>query len=144
MLVTQKKQYALRALFELARRSGRRPVKAAEIAESQAIPLRFLEVILNQLKRAGLVRSKRGFYGGYTLTRPAEELTVGDVFRHLEEPEVFSDCVACTHKKNCPFIGDCVFMDMWDRVHEAMYRVYDDTTLRQLVENERLRRAPSS
>ena len=66
MLITQKHKYALRAIFELAKhRNGH--TKLADIADAQAIPLRFLEVIMAQLKRKGLVVSKRGFYGGYAL-----------------------------------------------------------------------------
>ncbi len=137
MLITQKKQYALRAIFELAKQRGAGPVKAATIAEVQAIPLRFLEVILSHLKRSGMVASKRGFYGGYMLLRPPDQITVGDLFRHLEEPDFPADCIACVHKKNCPFVGNCVFMDMWDRVHDAIYRVYDDTTIQDLLDNEK-------
>ena len=70
MPITPKKnQYALRAIFELAKHRGQGPKKISEIAEIQAIPLRFLEVILSQLKGSGLVESKRGFYGGYFLIR---------------------------------------------------------------------------
>lgn len=139
MLVTQKKQYALRAVFELAKRHNRGPVKTSEIAEAQAIPVRFLEVILNQLKRSGLVESKRGFYGGYTLAKPPDAVTAGDVFRMLEAEDVSSDCVACTQKQDCPFFGECVFLEMWESVYDAMYDVYDRTTLQQLVDSEKNR-----
>ena len=139
MLITQKKQYALRAIFELAKRMGEGPVKSSEVADSQAIPARFLEVILSQLKRKGLVASKRGFYGGYTLSRSPGQLTVGDVFRLLEDEDSQGDCVACKHKRDCPFFGDCVFLDMWDEVHSAMYRIYDRTTIRHLMESENAR-----
>ncbi len=71
MLVSQKSQYALRAVFELARRNGGLPVKIADIAEAQAIPQRFLEVIMNQLKQGGFVESRRGKRGGYLLARSA-------------------------------------------------------------------------
>ena len=82
MLVPQKKnQYALRAIYELACRYGEGPIKIATIAIKQAIPIRFLEVILNQLKNSGLVESKRGFHGGYYLLLPPHKITVGDIFR---------------------------------------------------------------
>ncbi len=136
MLVTQKKQYALRAIFELAKQPGNAPVKAFEIAEAQAIPLRFLEVILGQLKRAGIVNSKRGYAGGYTLTRPADRICVGDIFRVLDQVDKAEACMACASKGNCPFLGDCVFMELWDRAQRAMDTVYDRTTIQALIDKE--------
>jgi len=139
MLITQKKQYALRAVFELARRKGKGPVKSLEIAEAQAIPLRFLEVILSQLKRKGLVASKRGIHGGYTLNRMPGEITVGQIFRLLDDSDGSTECISCVNKKNCPFLGDCVFMGMWNSAHEAMNKVYDTTTIQHLVDSEKVR-----
>ena len=66
-MVTQKSQYALRALFELGRRTDAGPTKIEDIAKAQGIPQRFLEVVLNELKHAGLVEAKRGPRGGYLL-----------------------------------------------------------------------------
>ena len=135
MLVTQKKQYALRAIFELARHQGDEPLKTAEIAEAQAIPVRFLEVIMGQLKRAGLVDSKRGFLGGYTLIRSPDRIRVGEIFRLLDqEDNVAATCLACSSKGNCPFLGDCVFMPLWDRAQQAMDAVYDQTTVQDLID----------
>ena len=135
MLVTQKKQYALRAIFELARHQGDEPLKTAEIAEAQAIPVRFLEVIMGQLKRAGVVDSKRGFLGGYTLIRSPDRIRVGEIFRLLDqEDNVVASCVACSSKGNCPFLGDCVFMPLWDRAQQAMDAVYDQTTVQDLID----------
>jgi Rrf2 family protein len=136
MLVTQKKQYALRAIFELAKQQGEEPVKTSMIAEAQAIPLRFLEVIMGQLKRAGVVDSKRGFFGGYTLTQSADQICVGDIFRVLDKEDNAGMCPACTSKGNCPFLGNCVFMDLWDRALHAMDAVYDQTTIQTLIDQE--------
>ena len=69
MMLTQKCQYAMRAVFELAKREGRGPVKINEIAEAQAIPQRFLENILNQLRQGGVVESRRGKEGGWPARR---------------------------------------------------------------------------
>lgn len=136
MLVTQKKQYALRAIFELAKQQGEEPVKTSVIAEAQAIPLRFLEVIMGQLKRAGLVDSKRGFSGGYTLTRPPDQIRVGDIFRVLDKEDNAESCMACASKGNCPFLGDCVFMKLWDHAQRAMDAVYDQTTIQALIDQD--------
>ena len=137
MLVTQKKQYALRAIFELAKQQNGQPIKTQTLAETQSIPLRFLEVIMGQLKRAGEVDSKRGFFGGYTLNRTPDEIRVGDIFRVLDRDDNAETCLACTYKGTCPFVGGCVFMELWDRAQQAMDAVYDETTIQDLIDRER-------
>ena len=138
MPITPKKnQYALRAIFELAKHQGQGPKKISEIAEIQAIPLRFLEVILGQLKGSGLVESKRGFYGGYFLTRPPDKISVGDVLRYMDKPADSAPCAACVSSKNCPFCGNCAFAPMWNRVNDAIFEIYDGTTIQDLMNNEK-------
>jgi len=82
--ISAKIDYALRALCTLA--SDERAQTADQLAEAQGMPVRFLRAILNELRRAGIVTSHRGNEGGYQLARPAEQITVGDVFRRLEGP----------------------------------------------------------
>jgi Rrf2 family protein len=82
---TAKADYAIRAAAELAG-AGDGPVKAERIAQAQAIPLKFLENILLELKHAGIVRSQRGPEGGYRLAVPAEEVALADVIRAVEGP----------------------------------------------------------
>ena len=135
MLVSQKCQYALRALFELARREGSGPAKIAEIAEVQAIPPRFLEVILSQLKRGGFVESRRGSEGGYTLARRPAKLTVGDIIRFVEGPIGPVTCLE-SDGDDCPLGANCVFLPMWEKAHQAMSSVYDGTTLQDLLDQE--------
>jgi Rrf2 family protein len=138
MPITPKKnQYALRAIFELAKHRGKGPKKISEIAEVQSIPLRFLEVILGQLKGSGLVESKRGFYGGYTLTRSADKISVGEVLRFMDKPMGSENCGACVSTSNCPFSGNCAFAAMWNRVNEAIFDIYDSTTIQDLLNNEK-------
>jgi Rrf2 family protein len=138
MAITPKKnQYALRAIFELAKHQGKGPTKISEIAEVQAIPLRFLEVILSQLKGSGLVDSKRGFYGGYYLTRSPDKISVGDVLRFMDKHLSAENCVACISKSNCPFSGKCAFASMWNRVNDAIFEIYDSTTILDLLDNEK-------
>jgi Rrf2 family protein len=85
MQVTAKVDYAVRAMVELAAAGGG-PVKGEAIATAQAVPLRFLENILIELRHATLVRSQRGSEGGYRLARPADEITLADVIRTVEGP----------------------------------------------------------
>ena len=137
MLVPPKKnQYALRAIFELAKHMDQGPVKISDIATAQSIPLRFLEVILNQLKASGIVDSKRGFYGGYFLVRPPDQVSVGDVLRFLSRDLSPSDCIACVSKTSCPFDGRCAFSSMWIRVKQAAFNIYDETSFQDLIDRE--------
>lgn len=137
MLITQRHKYALRAVFELGKRYHEEgQVKLAHIAETQAIPLRFLEVIMAELKPSGLVASKRGYRGGYTLLRKPQDITVGEIFRFLDDSQSKDRCNACDAKEQCPLHGDCAFMPMWQRVQSAIYGVYDQTTIQDLLRNE--------
>lgn len=89
MRLSNKSIYALRALFDLGYHAGAQPVQLRDVAERQSIPTRFLEQILLELKRARIVRSKRGPGGGYLLAHAPSEISVQDVFEALGElPQV--------------------------------------------------------
>lgn len=143
MVLSQKSQYAVRAVFELAKREGSGPVKAGRIAEAQYIPIRFLENILGQLRQAGIVESVRGREGGYRLREASSELSVGEVIRSIQGPMSAIDCADPAddgrppNGQNCPLRPGCVLLPMWDRAHRAMMDVYDETTFGDLVEQER-------
>ena len=137
MQVSQKAQYALRATFELARNAGNGPIKAAAIAEAQAIPLRFLEIILHELRRAGYVQSRRGSHGGYLLARDPKALAVGEILSFIEGPTNLVECALDQGDEDCPFASDCVFMPLWERVRRAVAGVYDTTTFQDLLEWEK-------
>lgn len=131
---SKKCEYALRAVFELARRSGEHPHKIADIAEAQGIPQRFLEAILNQLRQDHIVESRRGAEGGYRLAVSPRTLTVGRVIRAIEGP---ISPVACTEgDAQCPYTGDCVFQPVWERARDAATAVFDGTTFQDLLEQE--------
>jgi Rrf2 family protein len=144
MPVPRKSRYALRAILELAKHSDRGPVSIADIAEAQAIPPRFLEAILNQLKQAGIATSQRGKYGGYLLARRADELTVGDVLRVVEGPVEIVACAGDDAGERCELDGNCVFLPMWEEVRKAITRVYDSTTFQDLVDRDRERAAQAA
>ncbi len=143
-MVSQKCQYAIRAVFELARRHGEGPVKISDIAEAQAIPLRFLEVILSQLRRVGLVQSKRGAEGGYLMARRPERVTVGEIVKFMEGPQVPVACMTDKDAGGCILYGNCVFIGMWKRVAKAVSEVYDETSFQDLVDDETKMRSTAS
>lgn len=82
--VTSKSRYAVIAMAELARSADGKPIPIAQIAERRAMPVQFLEQLFSTLRRAGLLNSQRGVKGGYTLARPAEEITVIEVVQALD------------------------------------------------------------
>jgi Rrf2 family protein len=142
MLVSQKAQYALRAVFELARQYGKGWVKISDIAETQAIPIRFLEVILSQVKQAGFVVSRRGAEGGYMLVVPPKELSVGQLLNFVQGPVGPVECVLDegTVTKKCPLYGDCAFLGLWAKVQKAISDVYDHTTFQDLIDEDQAKR----
>jgi len=136
MNVSQKCQYALRAIFELAKRKGHGPITAAEIANSQAIPRGFLEVILVELKKAGFINSRRGMRGGYQLAVLPGALTVGAIISSVDGPVAPIKCVADTNATDCPLYGTCAFLPLWERVKGAVTEIYDSTTFQDLLDHE--------
>lgn len=137
MKISQKCLYALRAIFELAKRQGQGPTKIAELAEAQAIPRRFLEGILTQLKQAGFVKSFRGHNAGYVLVRSPEELTVREVVEFIEGPVGPTACLLNKAKEdNCPLWADCIFIEMWEEIRGAILQIYERTTIADLIKRE--------
>src|SRR3954453_2060416 len=137
MSVSAKCYYALRAVYALAEHSTPEPLKIAEIAEREQIPIRFLEVILGQLKGGGFVASRRGAEGGYRLARPADRITVGEVMRYVDGPIAPVDCVSQSRPKECEFHGECSFFGFWGRVRQAIPDVVDPTTFADLLRENR-------
>lgn len=136
MPFSQKTVYALRAVLELSKRYGTGPVTIAVIAEAQAVPPRFLENILLQLKGAGILESARGREGGYWLARDPEEVTVGQVLRAMEVSLSPVSCLGGKLQENCPMQQGCPFLPMWERAHQAMLAVYDSTSYADLLVQE--------
>src|ERR1700736_5212079 len=120
MSVSSKCYYALRAVYALADHPGTEPLKIAEIAAREQIPIRFLEVILGQLKGGGFVQSRRGAEGGYRLARAADQITIGEVLRFVEEGK--------KAKRTTPD----PFPEMWKRVDASISAILDRTTFAEL------------
>ncbi len=121
MNISVKSAYALHAIFDLATQPLDQPVKIADIARRQQIPQKFLELILASLKQGGFVESRRGAEGGYRLAKPADQLTVGQVLRFVEQHR--------TSRGD----GNGPFTDLWKRVDGAIDSLLDSTTFAELV-----------
>jgi Rrf2 family protein len=131
--VSQKLEYAMRAMIELARRADEGVlVPAREIAARQQIPLRFLEQQLGALNRGGLVQSFRGAGGGCRLSRAAETITVADIAAAIEG-QVFP--MGCLEPSDHTCFADsrCGLQGFWGDVAQAVDRVFRETTVADLV-----------
>ena len=127
MRVSAKTDYALRAALELAAAPDEKPVKGERIATAQAIPLRFLENILLQLRHAGIVESRRGADGGYKLARPPEEITLADVIRAIDGPLAG---VSGQRPETLDFKGASEpLRDVWIAVRASLRGVLEGVTL---------------
>ena len=134
MRVSAKTDYALRAALELASAPDEKPVKGERISKAQAIPLRFLENILMQLRHAGLVESRRGADGGYRLARPASEVTLADVIRAIDGPLAG---VGGVRPESLGFEGVAGPMrDVWIAVRASLRGVLERVTLADVVGGE--------
>src|SRR5215208_3521672 len=135
MRVSAKTDYALRAAVELAAAWGDgTPVKGERLATAQAIPLRFLENILLQLRHAGIVESRRGAEGGYLLARPAAEVTLADVIRAIDGPLAG---VSGHRPETLDFPGRSEpLRDVWVAVRASLRAVLEHVTLADVAAGE--------
>lgn len=138
MKFSKKSEYALRALIELTDKYGKTLLQRHQIAERQKIPVEFLEQILLALKNAGLLASRRGVSGGYSLIKPPEEITLGQVIRILDGPLAPIACVSKTAYQKC---NDCPYADKTGcpiqgvmlGVRNAIADILDNYTLRDFA-----------
>lgn len=130
MRISAKVDYALRACTELAV-AGDGPTKGERLAEAQAIPLKFLERILSELRNAGIVGTQRGADGGYWLARPASEVTLADVMRAVEGPLAN---VRGQRPETLRYAGSAAcFPELWIAVRASLRTVLEQTTLADLA-----------
>jgi Rrf2 family protein len=130
-MISQKAKYAFKALAELAGRRGD-SVQIEEIASEAAIPRKFLEHILLDLKRAGVVASRRGRAGGYVLIKRPEDITIGNVLRAIDGPIAPLPCISRTAYRRCADCADektCIVRRLFADAYTAQLLLLDGTTL---------------
>jgi Rrf2 family protein len=131
-VLSQKTRYALKALLELAALPAGATLSSAAISARRTIPVKFLEAILVELKRDGLVRGQRGRSGGYQLARRAEDISFGIVVRLMEGPLALLPCVSVTQYRRCADCADdrtCELKKVFRGVHDSTVTILDGWTL---------------
>jgi Rrf2 family protein len=126
--ISKKSDYAIKALLELALQNAPKPVNVRNLAKAQDIPVRFLEVILNELKQGGFVSSIRGKSGGYLLSESAKNINIGQVLAFLENLHGFDH----PKEQNGPVVLSKLMAD----INTAIAEVCEGMTLKMLAENE--------
>jgi len=131
--VSTRAHYGLRAMTELSRMHGHGLLSLAAISRTEGLPLAYLEQLIGELRRAGLVEGVRGLHGGYRLTRPPSAITVGEVYRILEGPIAPVECTADDYlPMSCAHEAGCGSKTIWSRVRDSITSVLDTTTLEDL------------
>ncbi|WP_269526109.1 RrF2 family transcriptional regulator [Coraliomargarita parva] len=138
MNLTRKGEYALRSLIKLglAQELGRPHLSVTELAESEKLPLKFLEQILFSLRTGGFIDTKRGKYGGYYLARSMDSIRIGDIIRHVDGKLAPIACASQTayEKCSCPDETHCGLRMLMIDVRNAISNILDRYTLANVVE----------
>ena len=134
--VSTKGEYGVRIMVDLARHYGDRPRSLTEIAQAELLPLAYLEQLAKLLREAEppLITSTRGAHGGYRLSRPPTEITMGEVLRVLEGPIAPMICATEGEMTEiCGFLNSCRIQFLWAKVRDAVAHTIDTTTLAELM-----------
>lgn len=136
MNITSKGRYALRVMLDLAQHRQEGTISLKTIADRQGYSMKYLEMIVGSLKRAGLVASTRGKEGGYQLTRDPEDYTIGEILRCIEDNLA---PVACIKAGDicCEHAGECMTVPMWKELDDITNAYLDGVSLQDLLTGEK-------
>jgi Rrf2 family protein len=140
-MLSMKAKYGLRALTILAKEYGKGPVLIADLSAQERIPRKFLELILLDLKKKGILRSKKGKGGGYHLSRPPSTVSVGELIRVLDGPIALLPCVSQTAYRRCDECPDersCGIRSVMKEVRDSTAMILDGTTLKDVLDRSRV------
>ena len=138
MNVTTRGRYALRVMLDLAQHAGSGFVSLKTVAERQDISMKYLEAIVCELKKNGLLESGRGKEGGYRLSRTPEDYSVGEILRVLEDNLAPVACIKAG-SVDCAHAGECMTLPMWRELDELTNAYLDRVTLQDLLSGEKWR-----
>lgn len=131
MKISTKCRYGLRAMIYLAKANSSVPVKRMDISKAERIPHSFLENILLQLRKSGLIATTRGASGGFVLAKPADQITMNDIVETLEGSTAPVDCVI--HPNSCNRIKGCEAHHLWAKLYQTQKKILESTTLQDLI-----------
>lgn len=138
MRLSKKGEYALRAMIVLALHFDKGPLMIREIAQRERLPRKFLEQILLELRKAGLLKSKRGVGGGYSLLRPPDEITFAEVIRTIDGPLAPLSCVSQWAHVSCPDEKTCGLYSVMLDVRNAIAEILEGITLADVCKRARV------
>lgn len=141
MILSKKTRYAIVALTRLAKEYGRGPVQIKEIAESEKIPQGFLENILLELRKMGVLGSRLGKSGGYFLLKDPADVNLAEIVRHFEGTIALMYCVSEKSYQPCEFCKDeatCQIRRVFKEIRDTTYGILANTTLKTLTDNQNL------
>ncbi|MBN1277370.1 MAG: Rrf2 family transcriptional regulator [Deltaproteobacteria bacterium] len=135
-MLTKKAKYGLQAILLLAKDYGKGPITIADLAQREGIPKKFLESILLALKNRNILYSLKGKGGGYVLARPPNEISMGEIVRHLDGPLAPVPCVSKTAYRRCEECEDertCGIRLVMKRVRDSIADILDGTSLEDVL-----------
>jgi Rrf2 family protein len=132
MKLSTRSRYGTRMMVDLAQHYDKGPVQIGDIAKRQDISVKYLEQLIIPLKKADYIRSVRGPKGGHMLTRPPEEITVGEIVKILEGGIDLSGCIE--NPNSCERTERCLTRGVWEEATKAMYEKLNSTTLSKMIE----------
>ena len=131
--LSTKGQYGVRAMFEIARSYSEGPLTIKVISEKQDVSVAYLEQILNQLRKSGLITSVKGPGGGYMLSRPPDKVSIGEILGELEGPVAITSCL--DPKEGCIRVEGCVTHRLWKALGENIEAFLNKMTLKDLLQD---------
>jgi Rrf2 family protein len=141
-MLSMKAKYGLQALSSLTREFGNGPVLIADLAKTEKIPHKFLELILLDLKRQGILQSKKGKGGGYYLSRSPASISIGEVIRALDGTIALLPCVSQSAYRRCEECVDetaCGIRQVMKEVRDQTAEILDGTSLEEMCRKDRNR-----
>ena len=137
-MLSKKTQYAFKALIYLTEQAGKGPVLISEIAQKKNIPLKFLENILLELKKAGVLESKKGKGGGYYFAMDPHKVSLAKVMRLLDGPIALLPCVSLNFYKKCDDCDElvCGLNKMMVQVRDATLKILEQKTLADILHSD--------
>ncbi len=134
MKLSTKGRYGIKAMVDIALEYGKDRLSVNQLAEKQGVSVAYLEQLIAALKKAGLVEATRGALGGYTLSRPPEEISVGEVLRALEGTTAILDCVG-TDNVGCSNACSCSARPLWLKLQMRIDDVLNSTTIKDMADD---------